>query len=89
MRTTGRFMLATFFTCPTKCGLISQSGPSFWDPLHAAFSAHARMDFAAACQVVPGKLGADAPLLGAAAFVLDGDRYGWDADAPPRQAGRG
>src|SRR6186713_3330767 len=22
-------MLATFFTCPTKCGLISQSGPSF------------------------------------------------------------
>jgi glucokinase len=70
-------------------GGFSQSGPSFWDPLHAAFSAHARMDFAAACQVVPGKLGADAPLLGAAAFVLDGDRYGWDADAPPRQAGRG
>ena len=27
--TTGRFMLATFFTCPTKWGLISQSGPSF------------------------------------------------------------
>src|SRR5436190_15123682 len=25
----GRFMLATFLTCPTKCGLISQSGPSF------------------------------------------------------------
>ena len=34
--TTGRFMLATFFTCPTKWGLISQSGPSFqatwWAP---------------------------------------------------------
>ncbi len=25
----GRFMLATFFTWPTKCGLTSQSGPSF------------------------------------------------------------
>jgi glucokinase len=69
-------------------GGFSQSGPSFWEPLHAAFAAHAQMDFAAACQVVPGKLGADAPLLGAAAFVLDSERYGWDADAPPRKPGR-
>ena len=36
MSTTGRFMLATCFTWPTKCGLMSQSGPSFhatwWAP---------------------------------------------------------
>jgi glucokinase len=59
-------------------GGFSQSGPPFWDALHDAFATHARMDFAAACQIVPGKLGADAPLLGAAAFVLDPERYGWD-----------
>jgi glucokinase len=62
-------------------GGFSKSGPPFWDALHDAFAAHARMDFAAACQIVPGKLGADAPLLGAAAFVLDSGRYGWDPGA--------
>lgn len=60
-------------------GGFSRSGPPFWDALHDAFAIHARMDFAAACQIVPGKLGADAPLLGAAAFVLDAERYGWDS----------
>ncbi len=61
-------------------GGFSRSGPPFWDALHDAFTTHARMGFAAACQVLPGKLGADAPLLGAAAFVLDSERYGWDPD---------
>src|SRR6266511_922725 len=65
-------------------GGFSQSGPPFWDALHEAFAVHARMDFAAACQVVAGKLGGDAPLLGAAAFILDADRYGWDIPTPPR-----
>lgn len=66
-------------------GGFSRSGPPFWDALHQAFATHARMDFAAACQVVPGSLGADAPLLGAAAFILDSDHYGWDTPASPEQ----
>jgi glucokinase len=65
-------------------GGFSQSGPPFWDALRQAFAAHARLEFAAACQIVPGKLGADAPLLGAAAFILDADHYGWDTTTPPR-----
>ena len=64
-------------------GGFSQSGPLFWDALQEAFAAHAGLAFAAACRVVPGKLGGDAGLLGAAAFVLDPDRYGW-APAPSR-----
>jgi glucokinase len=59
-------------------GGFSQSGPPFWRPLQQAFAAHAGLRYAAACQVVPGQLGGDAGLLGAAAFVLHPDRYGWD-----------
>ncbi len=61
-------------------GGFSQSGPPFWDAVQDAFATHARMEFAAACQIVQGNLGADAPLLGAAAFILDPERYGWDPD---------
>jgi glucokinase len=64
-------------------GGFSQSGPSFWEPLQQAFAAHAGFPFAAACRVVPGQLGGAAGLLGAAAFVLVPDRYGWDADPAP------
>jgi glucokinase len=64
-------------------GGFSQSGPSFWDPLQQAFAAHAGFPFAAACRVVPGQLGEAAGLLGAAAFVLVPDRYGWDTDPAP------
>jgi glucokinase len=64
-------------------GGFSQSGPSFWEPLRQAFAAHAGFPFAAACRVVPGQLGGAAGLLGAAAFVLVPDRYGWDADPAP------
>jgi len=64
-------------------GGFSQSGPPFWDALRKAVAVHARMEFAAACQIVPGELGADAPLLGAAAFILDTEHYGWDASSPP------
>jgi glucokinase len=62
-------------------GGLAHSGPPFWAPLHDAFAAHARMAFAAACRVVPAQLAGDAGLLGAAAFVLLPDRYGW---RPPR-----
>jgi glucokinase len=64
-------------------GGFSRSGPSFWDPLQEAFAAHAGFPFAAACRVVPGQLGDAAGLLGAAAFVLVPDRYGWDTDPAP------
>jgi glucokinase len=62
-------------------GGLADAGPSFWDPLREAFAAHARMTFAAACLLTPARLGADTVLLGAAAFHLLGDRYGWPA--PP------
>jgi glucokinase len=61
-------------------GGFSQSGPPFWEPLQQAFATHAGFPFAAACRVVPGQLGETAGLLGAAAFILDPERYGWDAD---------
>ena len=48
-----------------------------------AFATHAGLPFAAACRVVPGQLGEAAGLLGAAAFVLVPDRYGWDPDPAP------
>jgi glucokinase len=64
-------------------GGFSQSGPSFWDPLQEAFAAHAGFPFAAACRVVPGQLPDTAGLLGAAAFVLVPERYGWDPDPAP------
>jgi glucokinase len=59
-------------------GGFSQSGPPFWQPLRQAFATHAGFRYAAACRVVPGQLGGDAGLTGAAAFVLQPDRYGWD-----------
>jgi glucokinase len=65
-------------------GGFSQSGPPFWQPLQQAFTTHAGLRHAAACRVVPGRLGGDAGLLGAAAFVLRPDRYGWDPDPAPR-----
>jgi glucokinase len=61
-------------------GGFSRSGPTFWEPLQQAFAAHAGLPFAAACRVVPGRLGDAAGLLGAAAFVLVPDGYGWDPD---------
>jgi glucokinase len=61
-------------------GGFSQSGPPFWEPLQQAFAAHAGFPFAAACRVVPGQLRDTAGLLGAAAFVLVPEHYGWDAD---------
>jgi glucokinase len=64
-------------------GGFSQSGPPFWEPLQRAFAAHAGFPFASACRVVPGQLGEAAGLLGAAAFVLVPERYGWDTDPAP------
>jgi glucokinase len=60
-------------------GGLSQSGPALWGPLQEAFDAQARLPYLAGARVVPPALGADAPLVGAAALVLAGDRY-WSAD---------
>jgi glucokinase len=65
-------------------GGFSQSGAPFWEPLQQAFATHAGFPFAAACRVVPGQLSGAAGLLGAAAFVLFPDRYGWAPDPAPR-----
>jgi glucokinase len=59
-------------------GGLSQSGPAFWDALRSAYARHARLEFAAGARVVASRRPADAGLLGAAAFVLLPDRYGWD-----------
>ena len=64
-------------------GGFSQSGPPFWEPLQQAFATHASFPFASACRVIPGQLVGTAGLLGAAAFVLIPDRYGWDPDPAP------
>lgn len=67
-------------------GGFARSGRSFWDPLHEAFLEHACLPFAVTCRVVPGLLGADAGLVGAAAFVLQSQRYGWTLEGGPRPA---
>ena len=58
-------------------GGISRSGQEFWDPLKTAFAEHARMDFAVGLKILPSQIPDDAGLLGAAAFVLVPDKYGW------------
>jgi glucokinase len=60
-------------------GGVAQAGALLFDPLYAAYAAHARMDFVRDVQIVPAALGQDAGLIGAAALVLAGDRY-WHAD---------
>ncbi|GAA0407725.1 glucokinase [Acrocarpospora corrugata] len=56
-------------------GGLSQAGPLIFDPLEETLRAHARMDFARRVRVVPAALGQDAGLIGAAAFILQADRY--------------
>jgi glucokinase len=63
----------------TLGGGLAQAGPLLFDPLEQAFREHARMEFAREVRVVPAALGQDAGLVGAAAFLLTGDRY-WHAD---------
>ena len=58
-------------------GGFSRSGPLFWDALTEAFETHATMAFTRAMRVVPSTIPDDVGLLGAAAFVLEPERYGW------------
>lgn len=61
-------------------GGIALAGDLVLGPAKSAFARHARMEFAARCQVVAAGLGQDAGLVGAGALVVCGDRY-WTAGA--------
>ncbi|HVE74192.1 MAG TPA: ROK family protein [Mycobacteriales bacterium] len=56
-------------------GGLAQSGPPFWDPLTAAFTAQAQLAYLSGARVLPAELGPSAGLVGAAALVLAGERY--------------
>ncbi len=61
----------------TVGGGISQV-PSLWPALWASVAQHARLSFLAGLRVGPAALGQTAGLVGAAALVVEGDRY-WSA----------
>jgi glucokinase len=61
-------------------GGLAHAGELLLGPARAAFARHARMKFAANCQIVRAALDVDAGLIGAAALVSCGDRY-WTAGA--------
>lgn len=50
-------------------GGVAKAGPLLFDPLRAALSRYAGLDFLAGLQVVPAQLGGDAGLIGAAALL--------------------
>lgn len=51
-------------------GFAVGAGELLLGPMRDSFARHARMDYAAACEIVPAALGNDAGLIGAAALVL-------------------
>ena len=61
----------------TVGGGISQVS-SLWPSLWASVAQHARLSFLAGLRVMPAVLGQTAGLVGAAALVVEGDRY-WSA----------
>ena len=50
-------------------GFALGAGELLFGPARETFARHARMDYAAACEIVPAALGTDAGLVGAAALV--------------------
>jgi len=60
-------------------GGVSQVGPLLFDPLEKAFREYARMDFTKEVQIGRASLDQHAGLVGAAAFIVQGERY-WSAD---------
>jgi glucokinase len=61
-------------------GGVSNAGELLLGPARSSFARHARMEFAAGCNIVRASLGSDAGLVGAAAVVACGERY-WTAGA--------
>jgi glucokinase len=58
-------------------GGFSRSGPLFWDACEEAFARHAQFGFSSATKLTRSQIADDVGLLGAAAFILVPDRYGW------------
>jgi glucokinase len=58
-------------------GGFSLAGPLFWDALNRSFDAHARIPFVGNLQILHSKTPREVGVLGAAAFALAADRYGW------------
>jgi glucokinase len=67
------------FDAVAVAGGVSNAGRLLFDPMRAAFREHAGMDFVRRTRIEPAFLGPGAGLYGAAALVLQGDRY-WSAD---------
>jgi len=64
-------------TATVVAGGFSQSGPVFWDAMIDSFTAQATMSFAAKMRIIRSRDYRNIGVLGAAAFVLNSDRYGW------------
>jgi glucokinase len=60
-------------------GGLSAAGELLFAPMREAFAAHAAMPFVARMRILPAARPDDAGLLGAAALVLEGERY-WSVD---------
>jgi glucokinase len=58
-------------------GGFSGSGPVFWDACDEAFTRHAQLGFSRATSLVRSAIADHVGLVGAAAFVLVPERYGW------------
>jgi len=61
-------------------GGLANAGELLLGPARVALDRHAGLDFARRCRIGRAELGADAGLVGAAAFVLAGERY-WPVEA--------
>lgn len=67
-------------------------GDDFFGPAQDELDRHARLDYSAGARIRPGGLGADGPLVGAAAVALTGlgrPVLGADAHLPPASRGAG
>jgi glucokinase len=60
-------------------GGLSAAGELFWGPLQREFAAHAQLHFTRGTPVVPAALGQDAGLIGAAALIIEDERF-WAGD---------
>ncbi len=60
-------------------GGLSQAGPLLFDPLHRSYAEHARIYYAQEVPIIPAALDQQAGLVGAAALIVQGERY-WSAD---------
>jgi glucokinase len=58
---------------------MTSAGDLLWAPLQREFAAHAQLHFTRATPVRQTGLGQDAGLVGAAALILEADRF-WSGD---------